>query len=185
MLAVRRIERIEPKGGFARLSLVPRSVRCGVPRERTSSGSGVPLGLFVAGYPRERNSSGSGVPLGLFVAGYPRERNSSGSGVPLGLFVAGYPRERNSSGSGVPLGLFVAGYPRERNSSGSGAASQAIGLCGGAWGCRAPVRRPFLPDRFSMQGTPAVDGFASRGRGSLIGRRPKPVQICISWEGGI
>ena len=106
------------KGGFARLSLAPRAIRCGVPQgAHFHPGVGPPL---------------------------------HGSA----------PQDAHR---GVPQG---AQFIREWG-----------GLCGGAWGCRAPVRCAFLPDQFSMQGTPAVEGFVSRGRSSLIGGRPKPVQI--------
>jgi hypothetical protein len=54
-----------PKGGFARLSLAPRAIRCGVPqgahfvREWGRPSMALPLRTHIAGYPRERNSFGS------------------------------------------------------------------------------------------------------------------------------
>jgi hypothetical protein len=41
----------------------------------------------------------------------------------------------------------------------------------------------FSPAAFSMQGSPAVEVFFSRGRGSIIARRHSPVQIPLRDDG--
>jgi hypothetical protein len=90
----------------------------------------------------------------------------------------------------APLRTFFAGYPRERISFGSGA-TFAAGLKADAclWTKRArypasashsggaPVRRAFLPDRTSMPGTPAAEGFRQPRAGLATRSVPLRTQI--------